>query len=298
MSGRLRAVSGGAVCVAALVLVPSAADATVHATYGLSDTWGAYVLDVEGDANPQDIHLRCASGDVTINSSTFFLSSAGHNLHCNEPERIFVGGDAGDDDIDLTGVSEATGYTSIFSFQETPTEAVDAIGGAGEDTIEGGPFGERFNASNDFNEPGPDTVHAGPGNDEVWGTRQDDNLFADAGDDVVYPQGGADTAHGGPGHDAFDDVTFLKDADHFLGEGGPDQIFGGGGADTLDGGGGKDYIDGQGGADLVLGRAGNDGIFGSAGNDNLFGHTGNDFIRGGPGHDQLHPGPGKDDVRQ
>jgi Ca2+-binding RTX toxin-like protein len=298
MRGSVRAALGGAICAGSLLVAPVAADAAIHWTYGYSDVWEAFVLDVEGDANPQDIHLRCAPPDVTINGSPLFLNSQSRNLHCNEPERIFVGGDAGNDDIDLTGVSAGAGYTSIFTFQDSPTGAIDVIGGGGQDTIDGGPFGERINQSNDFNEPGPDTIHAGGGGDEVWGTRQGDQLFADAGQDIIYPQGGADTAHGGPGHDAFDDVTFLKDADHFLGEGGPDQIFGGGGRDKLDGGGGKDYIDGQGGPDLILGRAGDDGIFGSAGKDNLYGHTGDDFIRGGPGHDRIHPGPGKDDVKQ
>src|SRR5215212_8937232 len=119
MRGSFRAALGGAICVGALLLGPAAADAAIHWSYGYSETWGAYLLTVSGDANPDDLHLRCASGDVTVNSQPLFRSSVSRNLHCNEPERIFVEGDDGNDDIDLTGVSAAAGYTSIFSFQDT-----------------------------------------------------------------------------------------------------------------------------------------------------------------------------------
>ena len=91
--------------------------------------------------------------------------------------------------------------------------AVEAVTGAGDDTVIAGPAGSH--------------VNAGPGNDRLKGSNGSDRLFGEAGDDRL---------EGGAGND---DLS---------GREGADFIDGGPGTDRLDGGAGKDRIlarDGQ-----------------------------------------------------
>lgn len=105
-----------------------------------------------------------------------------------------VYGQKGNDTICLSGGSRA-----------------DVFGGAGNDTIIGGPGSDRL-----FGEAGNDTIIAGDGADRAFGGAGNDTILGGAGDDRIY---------GGPGNDT------LK------GEGGDDRICGEAGTDTLIGGG-------------------------------------------------------------
>ena len=280
---------------------PVAAEATIYKTYGYDTDVGLWILSIQGDETGQPIVLGCSGGDQTVNGQFFFRNSVGRNLHCNEPQYIGVNGEGGDDQISLAAVSAANGYVPArgFNYPRAASPAIVVIGGSGADVLKGGPFGEEFNpGGTNFNDVGADTVKAGGGNDELFGTRFGDKLYGDAGNDVIHPDSGDDRAAGGAGKDALDDVEFGNDNDRFFGGAGPDQLFSGGGNDLLDGGTGADYMDGQGGKDLLLGRDGADALLGSGAADRLFGHAGNDYLRGGPGRDRLVGGPGNNNVRQ
>ncbi len=197
--------------------------------------------------------------------------------------------------VSTVAVSEANGFNPGFGCCDdppTPSHAVELYGGPGQDTLNGGPFGEQFNGRHDINE-GADTVHGGGGRDRIAGTRDADKIFGDAGDDLIDAQFGNDVVHGGPGKDLWDDPRFSTGRDKYFGDGGDDWFIAGGGPDRLDGGPGADYMQGGGGRDRIFGRGGGDGLEGEGGGDFLYGGPGADWLTGGPGFDHLFPGPGR-----
>ena len=88
-----------------------------------------------------------------------------------------------------------------------------------------------------------------PGDQDCFGTNDDDRIEGSIGDDMhIFGSGGSDIidANGGSEHVVGDDLTDRRfDGDDKL-DGGPDpdRIYGFGGSDTLIGGPGEDYIDG------------------------------------------------------
>ena len=289
----------GTAAFLALCAVPSASSAALVGHYAVDLDTNILELSLTSDEEGDTIKLGCSpNGNVTNNGQVFGFGMG--PIPCSGPEGIEVFGEAGNDTIDFTGVTQAR-FTSILGFTEDGVRNDEVLmeGGSGHDTLTGGPFSERLNALFAF-EFGidADTVRGNGGDDDMKGTEEPDKLFGGPGQDVIEPGAGNDVAYGGPAHDAIDEISFHKDRDRFFGEGGRDQLFGGGGGDLLDGGGGGDYMDGMGGRDRMLGRAGADGLFGRGGADFLFGHAGNDYIRGGPGRDHIFPGPGKDDIQQ
>lgn len=109
-----------------------------------------------------------------------------------------------------------------------------------------------------------DTIHAGAGNDRIYGGNGlGDRIVAGDGDDLVYAGPGDDIIYGGNGND---------------------RISGGNGNNIIKGGDGDDGIGGNG-NDKLYGEAGNDYLNGSHGNDRLYGGTGNDTLSGGLGID-------------
>jgi Ca2+-binding RTX toxin-like protein len=267
----------GAVC-AALLAIPGAASAAIVGHYAVDPDTNILELSLTSDDAGDAIVLgRSPNGNVTLNGSVLGFGGMGP-IPCNGPEGIEVFGNGGDDTISFAGVSKATGFTSILGFSEDGVrhDEVLAEGGAGHDTMTGGPFAERFNALFAFEfGVGADTVNAGDGDDEIKGTDEGDKLFGGAGKDRFDPGPGDDEAHGGSGVDFFDEIRFYRDADRFFGDGGRDDMYAGGGNDFLDGGAGHDFLDGMKGKDKIFGRAGND------------------YLRGGPGKDKLNGGPGR-----
>jgi len=104
---------------------------------------------------------------------------------------------------------------------------------------------------------GPDTINAGPENDEIHGGDGNDLINANPGDDLVYGAGGSDTIEGSAG------------------------------SDTLDGGAGDDSLrDGGGGDDRLIGGSGNDSIsFAPFSGANP--RTRSGYIDGGDGDDRI-----------
>jgi len=121
-----------------------------------------------------------------------------------------------------------------------------------------------------------------PGDDDLIGTNDPDNIFGFEGSDFIAGQGGDDTIDAGEGDDS---------------------ATGGQGNDTIDMGAGNDQGVGNIGNDVIFGGDGNDNLFGElsgeteigiTGDDQLFGGAGNDFMRGGLGNDYMDGGAGSD----
>lgn len=105
------------------------------------------------------------------------------------------------------------------------------------------------------------------------GSRRDDLITGDGGNNVI---------EGGRGNDVL------------LGRDGDDRLSGGRGNDGLFGGIGNDLLDGGRGNDALFGDDGNDQMDGGTGDDLLFGGAGADALVGGEGLDQLFGGDGVD----
>ena len=184
------------------------------------------------------------------------------------------------DDGPASGDSGAIALSDISFDLADP--ALDGIveGTAGDDIINvaytGDPEGDMID-SDDAILPGEvrddDIVYAGAGNDTV---------FAGAGNDFVLGEDGNDTLHGEDGNDVL------------CGNDGDDTIYGGEGTDVLEGMNGNDTLYGGAGADRLYGDAGADELHGGDGNDHLFGGAGDDLLEGGDGNDVMYGGDGQD----
>ncbi|MDA7746284.1 hypothetical protein N8878_03005 [Psychromonas sp.] len=127
-----------------------------------------------------------------------------------------------------------------------------------------------------------DEIHAGDGDDSVWGREGDDQIFGDDGDDYLDGDEGNDIIEGGAGND------------NLVGRTGDDQLIGGLGADSLSGNEGDDSLYGESGNDNLFGGDGLDSLFGGDGDDYLDAGDGDDTLSGGDGDDQLGGGLGND----
>ncbi len=125
-------------------------------------------------------------------------------------------------------------------------------------------------------------VHAGGGNDKVFGGVGSDELYGNAGKDILKGGQGHDGLFGGKGND------ILKGGD------GHDFLVGGNGKDTLEGGDGNDVLVGGNGKDILKGGEGDDELYGEDGDDTLKGGKGDDVLAGGAGDDILKGGEGAD----
>jgi Ca2+-binding RTX toxin-like protein len=166
---------------------------------------------------------------------------------------------------------------------------------------------------------GADRMHAGIGDDTVWGDGGNDRieggagndaLVGGAGNDIITDSFGIDILKGGAGDDAInagpgagdlilpglgDDVvvggadpkeTFAGGGDDLVIAGdSSDTVLGDEGDDWLEGGDQADALQGDSGAPFQDGRTGNDVIRGDAGDDALAAEGGDDIMVNGPGID-------------
>jgi len=204
------------------------------------------------------------------------------------------------------------------------------LGGAGDDTLMPGGDGPNNNAPDNSS---PDSMFGGDGSDWVsWqlenlnvtvdlaaktgrhggdlivlssiehvaGSRQNDSLYGDAGDNSMRGLSGNDSIYGGAGGDALygddnnDSLYGGSGADRMFGGNATDSVYGGSGADTQYGGAGDDRVVGATGADTQYGDDGNDSLFGDSGADQMFGGSGNDFLRFDQLDTEIHGGAGTD----
>jgi Ca2+-binding RTX toxin-like protein len=226
-----------------------------------------------------------AAGDNYISIETLEGSSFNDRLYGNAGNNTLLGG-AGDDEL----------------FGRAGNDVLR--GGAGNDILHGGPGADvldggpgidtasyRFagsavvadlgNAARNTGEAAGDsyisieTLEGSRFNDRLFGNGGDNTLLGGSGDDQLFGRGGNDVLHGGGGNDVL------------RGGGGNDVLRGGGGNDVLRGGGGDDVLRGGGGDDVLRGDGGNDVLIGGRGDDVLIGGAGNDRLVGGAGADRF-----------
>lgn len=226
----------------------------------VADAGGAtHTTTVQGafSATPlKEIVLRSAQyGDETFQFST--------GLTADGSGGIVVG------DSTAETITGGAGYDVLFG-----NDGNDEIqGDAGNDVLIGG-------AGNDY-------LDGGTGTDEVSFALESAGVSVDLGGNTATDgSGGTDNLYN------IEDVTGSRFNDSIIGDSGnnaldggagDDEIYGDGGDDTIDGGAGNDLIDGEAGADFIDAGAGDDTIFydqmdstivGGAGNDTLLIDTG------------------------
>ncbi|WP_179958268.1 calcium-binding protein [Chitinimonas arctica] len=177
-----------------------------------------------------------------------------------------------------TSKVDGKGNISITYDNYTGEDAIEnAIGGAGNDTIEG-------NKTNNV-------LKGGAGNDSIKGEKGMDTLEGGSGNDTLEGGEGKDSLKGGENDDS---LIGGKDDDKLEGDDGNDFLDAGESADTLLGGNGQDSLNGGSGADRLMGGEDNDSVCGGEDNDTLHGESGNDWMDGGGGTDSLEGGAGVD----
>jgi Ca2+-binding RTX toxin-like protein len=149
---------------------------------------------------------------------------------------------------------------------------------------------------------GNDTLDAGGGHDQIWGRDGDDLIYAGwghdmvgagLGDDTIWAADGEDTILGEAGNDV---LGGGEGRDELWGGTGDDLLFGGVEEDTLGGGVGNDTLWGGNHDDLLYGDLGDDELGGGWGADQIWAGDGNDGLYGGGGADALGGGAGNDTI--
>lgn len=197
-------------------------------------------------------------------------------------------------------------YDAADSITNRTNLPLSASGGAGNDTILGGPANDAL-----YGDAGNDTLSGNGGNDGIWGDVGNDRISGGDGNDRLYGWTGANQVWGGNGDDHVevwtgtnqvwagagkDTVYGSHGVDRIWGGDGPDELFGQGGNDAIDGGTGRDHVSGDDGDDDVYGGTGDDVVLGDYGNDDVFGGDGDDELHGDNGDDRVYGGAGFDDI--
>lgn len=183
-------------------------DLDVNSTprYTIWDAGGYDTWDFSEAANPVDLDLRSGS-----------FSS--------------IGG----------GINNLSIAYDHFASNPAVTWIESAIGGAGDDTIDGNDAANTLGGRG-----GADLLYGGVGEDHLDGGDDGDTLFGGAGDDYIHGDVGDDDLYGGSGDD---------------------DIFGGGQSDTMYAGAGDDDLKAGAGDDRLINGAGNDTLDGGLGFD-------------------------------
>lgn len=159
-------------------------------------------------------------------------------------------------------------------------------GGSGADTIDGG---TGIDTVDYWNSPASITVSIAPGAqrnsggtaegdvllnvERLAGSKYDDELIGNNGNNLITGRSGDDAIWGGAG---------------------ADWLRGNSGSDVLHGDSGNDILWGHQGFDTLNGGVGRDILFGGAADDHLTGGQGDDILDGGAGGDTLDGGAGSD----
>ncbi|MEP3779870.1 MAG: hypothetical protein ABJM82_22845 [Shimia thalassica] len=240
---------------------------------------------------------------IRISEATEFshlVLDAATSIEVIQGEGFGMYGSAGDDLIDFTGVTDASGL-------------LDVKLEAGNDSFLGGVSAEVV-----YGGEGDDTLSGGGGNDSLYGGEGLDAAVFDfdrAEATITLVDGGAEVSSSlgtvfvaetteqlvfNDNTVAYSEISSVVGT-HQTGTEDDDTLEGGAGADTLEGQGGSDLLNGNNGNDILNGGDGNDTLIGGAGDDSLVGGESMDDLRdviyGGEGDDILNGGYGNDELR-
>jgi Ca2+-binding RTX toxin-like protein len=295
-----------------------------------------------------------AKGDRLVNIETLIGSDHDDTLIGNDNGNFLLGGmgeddlqgNSGNDSLDggnnsdrLTGGSGADSLSggSGIDFLIGGSEGDTIDGGAGLDTAS-----YEDSASVQINLAGG-TVSGGEATgdrllniENLIGSKDQDRLIGDSGNNSLEGGGSGDLLNGGLGSDtasyehatagvsanlgnqkvsggdaegdrliAIENLSGSPQDDRLIGNkgdnilisnGGVDQVRGKDGNDDLFGGEGNDNLWGDNGDDQIQGNDNDDALFGGGDNDALFGSSGNDTLNGGSGADVLNGEAGNDSL--
>lgn len=223
-------------------------------------------------------------GDLEVRPGDLDNLALGQTVFGDDAANLMEGGDR-DDVIDGRGGADTilgqAGNDTLYGGSGDD----HLFGGLGHDQIFGGEGNDRLHLDdgNDLLDGGlgSDTVvvlgaaaaridlaittaqNTGYGNDVLVGI---EHATGGAGNDQLFGNAGANVLSGGDGNDLLE------------GRDGNDTLYGGAGSDTLVGGAGDDHLYGGAGSDLLLGGEGNDRLYLELGNDTIDGGTGSDWL--------------------
>lgn len=280
----------------------------------------AVLVDI--DNNTVRVLTNDAAGDTFFEIENIIGSNFNDFLYGDEHDNVLIGG-LGNDNldggngtdtasyagatgsviIDLTAntVTGSAGSDTLVSIERIIGSAfVDTITGtAGDDVIDGGEGTDNIDGGG-----GNDTISyasatsfrnvdllAGTNSDNdvltsienINGTRFNDNLVGNAGDNIIEGGLGNDTLNGGAGMDTVSYADATAGVSVSLAIAGA-QVTGGAGSDTLTGfenvlgSAYNDILTGDGAANVITGGSGDDTLIGGAGADSLNGGLGTDTV--------------------
>lgn len=148
-----------------------------------------------------------------------------------------------------------------------------AIGGAGDDSIQGNDDGDVLMGGT-----GADGLRGGAGNDHIYGNALTTTQGTADGVDAISTGGGTNYVNGNAGDDSIS------------GQGVADRLYGGAGNDHISAGDGNDHINGNLGDDQIQAGNGNNVILGGQGDDVMIVGDGNNVLEGDMGNDVLQVG--------
>ncbi len=224
------------------------------------------------------------SNDFLIGDIDFF-GSDDDTINGLDGDDIIKPGD-GIDDIDGGADTDTLDY-SFGLFAGGPTEGVDlnlelgierndGFGNTGTISNVENVIGSRFNDLIE-GDTGNNVLSGGAGDDDIFGDEGNDTLNGGAGNDDLFGDEGDDILNGGPGNDKlFSGETTVEDI--LNGGTGDDELFGANGTDILNGGAGDDFLSGSDDNDTLNGGLGNDTLEGGAGQDTQTGGLGDDLF--------------------
>ncbi|WP_149825490.1 calcium-binding protein [Streptomyces tailanensis] len=165
------------------------------------------------DSDIYDVNLGDGNDTATIASSL----SAYASIYGGSGNDVLLGSNSvvlyGENGNDRTDGGGGVWWVGAFGGRghDTMTNCVSQCrGGAGNDSLTGGPSSEDDDSNALFGDSGNDVLRGkagadllrgGKGNDRIYGDQGDDRLYGEDGNDRLYGNSGNDTLYGGRGKD-------------------------------------------------------------------------------------------------
>jgi Ca2+-binding RTX toxin-like protein len=181
---------------------PTVAHAGTFADVSFSNGVLTIAGDVGGTTNDKHA-LRCKDGFVLVGLSQV----PPEPVHCSQVREVIALPGAGNDSVDMTGVTREFGPGGPIKITINGAGGTDRLtgapdqhnfinGGGDSDQVEGGDSADQITGGG-----GSDAITGGGGRDVIHGGAASDLLFGDAGNDALFGGPGNDALYGGPGRD-------------------------------------------------------------------------------------------------